>query len=390
MSITDIVKLLFRKDKELYSSLHSIMGFYPRNIELYRCALAHRSSSFKGKDGHLKNNERLEFLGDAIIEAAVSDIIYRHFANKDEGFLTNTRSKLVQRETLGKISAELGLDRLVRANGRMGGHNNYMGGNAFEALVGAIYLDRGYRCAFRFIQKRILTKHVNIDKVAKREVNFKSKVLEWTQRNHLEIDFRVSDTLKPGTDAPVFTSQVLIEGVVTGQGTGYSKKESQQNAARDTLRLLQKQNIVDQILEAKQKRTAMEADLVSAPPKPDQVESETTATGRRRSQTADKAPKSRQRRSKKADSAAKQDEKARPAQTPATDEAQAGTAAAPKKRRRRSSGSRTKQAAAQAGTNADKAEPVEPGRPDKPMEPQPAAPQVSAQQAMQAGSAAAE
>lgn len=367
MNILDTVKLLFRKDKELYSSLHSILGFYPRNIELYRCALAHRSSGFKGKDGHLKNNERLEFLGDAIIEAAVSDIVYRHFANKDEGFLTNTRSKLVQRDTLGRISSELGLDHLLRTNGHMGGHNNYTGGNAFEALVGAIYLDRGYHCAFRFIQKRILTKYMNLEKVAKREVNFKSKVLEWSQRNHLEIEFRVSDTLKPGTDAPVFTSQVFLEGVATGQGTGYTKKESQQNAARDTLRLLQKPNFVDKILEAKQKRTAMEADLVSAPPKPDALEGEAAATAGRRTQTADKAAKPRRSRSKKASETTPQTGKAKQTQKAAADDAQAAPADAPKKRRRRSGSSRAKQVPAAANAAGEKSEAAEPQKAAEPV-----------------------
>ena len=260
------IKLLFLKDRELYSTLHNILGFYPRHIDLYKQALAHRSLGFRDKNGHTVNNERLEFLGDAIIEAAVSDIVFHHFKRKPEGFLTTTRSKLVQRDTLNKLSAELGLDRLIQIGGHMAGHNRYMGGNAFEALVGAVYLDRGYKNALAFLRKRILAKHINIDKMAKKEVNFKSKLLEWSQRNRIMTMFQLVDTDKPGTDSPFFTSQVEIEGIITGKGGGYSKKESQQNAARETLKMLADKDFLNSILAAKEKRTAMEADLVSTPP----------------------------------------------------------------------------------------------------------------------------
>lgn len=260
------IKLLFRKDRELYSALHNILGFYPRHIDLYKQALAHRSLGFRDKSGHTVNNERLEFLGDAIIEAAVSDIVFHHFKRKPEGFLTTTRSKLVQRDTLNKLSVELGLDRLIQIGGHMAGHNRYTGGNAFEALVGAVYLDRGYKNALVFLRKRILAKHINIDKMAKKEVNFKSKLLEWSQRNRIMIIFQLADTDKPGTDSPFFTSQIELEGIIAGKGGGYSKKESQQNAAHETLKMLADKDFLNSILAAKEKRTAMEADLVSNPP----------------------------------------------------------------------------------------------------------------------------
>ena len=131
------IKLPFQKERKLYSALHQILGFYPIHIKYYEQALLHKSSSIK-KAGAWINNERLEFLGDAILDAVVGDIVFRHFTGKKEGFLTNTRSKIVQRETLNKVAVEIGLDKLIISSTHNTTHNNYMCGNAFEALVGAI------------------------------------------------------------------------------------------------------------------------------------------------------------------------------------------------------------------------------------------------------------
>ena len=181
-NIIDSIKLPFRKEKELFSALYDILGFYPHHIELYKQALLHKSVGRKNEKGRPQNNERLEFLGDAILDAVVGDIVFRHFEGKREGFLTNARSKLVSRATLGKLAQEMGVDQLIKYAGHSTSHNSYMNGNAFEALVGAIYLDRGYDACMRFMEKRILAQVINIDKVAYKEVNFKSKLLEWSQK----------------------------------------------------------------------------------------------------------------------------------------------------------------------------------------------------------------
>lgn len=249
------IKLPFRQEKELYRSLYAILGFYPGNIALYKQALLHKSSSVKGEKGRWQNNERLEFLGDAILDAVVGDIVYRRFEGKREGFLTNTRSKIVQRESLNRIAAEIGLDRLVKCSGHSQSHNSYMGGNAFEALVGAIYLDRGYDACMQFMQHRILQQLVDIDKVAYREVNFKSKLIEWGQKHKLELEFRTSQTSE--NDNPVFLSLVVIEGTECGTGRGYSKKESHQMAAKATLHLLKKDREMEKrLLELRDRRNA--------------------------------------------------------------------------------------------------------------------------------------
>ena len=188
-NIIDHIKLPFRTEKELFSSLYEILGFYPRNIEYYRQALMHKSIGKRNDKGKPLNNERLEFLGDAILDAVVGHIVYDHFPGKREGFLTNTRSKLVQRDTLNKLAREMGINELIVSSGNTGTHNSYLGGNAFEALVGAIYLDKGYEECMKFMKKRILGQLVNIDKVAYKEVNFKSKLIEWGQKNKVSVEF---------------------------------------------------------------------------------------------------------------------------------------------------------------------------------------------------------
>lgn len=244
------------------------MGFYPRHIDYYKTALLHKSIARRNEKGRPVNNERLEFLGDAILDAVVGDIVYRHFPGKREGFLTNTRSKLVQRETLGKLAREMGISDLLLSNGRGQSHNSYIDGNAFEALVGAIYLDRGYEACMQFIEKRILAQMINIDKVASKEVNFKSKLLEWTQKNRVNLEFRLLDQKKDETGSPVFNYQVIIEGIEGCVGLGYSKKESQQVASKLTLEYLRKKpQFIDTVFAAKSNRTKMEESPVSAVPK---------------------------------------------------------------------------------------------------------------------------
>ena len=261
------MRLPFRKEKELYSALYRIIGFYPHNISYYKLALMHKSVSRRGFRGKTLNNERLEFLGDAILDAVVGDIVYRHFEGKREGFLTNTRSKLVQRETLNKLAQEMGISQLILSNGQTNSHNSYMGGNAFEALVGAIYLDRGYDACMRFMKKRILSKLINIDKVAYKEVNFKSKLIEWSQKNRVKLSFELLAQNKDKNGSPMFSYQVVLEGVAGCAGKGFSKKESQQLASKLTLEKLKKEpQFIDAVFEAKGKRTKMEEEPVNLVP----------------------------------------------------------------------------------------------------------------------------
>ncbi len=253
-NITDKIRLLFRKDKEPYLCFYKILGFYPRNIELYQQALLHKSSSIKAK-GRLLNNERLEFLGDAILDAVVADIVYKKFEGKKEGFLTNTRSKIVQRETLNHVAVNIGLDKLIKFTTKQSSHNSNMSGNAFEALIGAIYLDRGYNACKEFMEERIINQHLNLDKISRKEVNFKSKLIEWSQKNKFEIEFKLVEQSTDESLNPIFETQVLVENITGGTGKGYSKKESQQEAAHITMDMIKKDSIfIDAIFAAKSER----------------------------------------------------------------------------------------------------------------------------------------
>ena len=270
-NIIDRIKLPFRKEKELFSALYNILGFYPHNIGYYKQALMHKSIRKRNDKGKPLNNERLEFLGDAILDAVVGDVVFRQYEGKREGFLTNTRSKLVSRDTLGKVASEMGLGGLLLSAGHSTSHNSYVEGNALEALVGAIYLDRGYEACMWFWEHRILGKYINIDKVAFKEVNFKSKLLEWSQKNRVRMDFQMLKQKKDDNGNPIFSFQLILEGVEGERGTGFSKKEAQQQAAKETLQRLKREpQFVDAVFAAKTNRTKMEEEPAMAVPDTEQ------------------------------------------------------------------------------------------------------------------------
>lgn len=274
-NLLDRVKLPFQRNSQFRRAIYDILGYYPHNLDLYREALAHKSRQYRGQRGQDKpvDNERLEFLGDAILEATVSDVVYRHFPGKREGFLTNTRSKLVQRDTLNKLAARMGILDLIHSNTHASTHNSYMGGNAFEALVGALYLDRGYKAVQNFVESKMMdSRTLDIDDTAKKETNFKSKLLEWAQKNKLKIEFRID---REGTEgsSPIFETSVTIEGVLAGTGKGYSKKKAEQETAQNALsRLRHEQGFKDRVFGGKEKRTAMEAQEFAALPRIEEID----------------------------------------------------------------------------------------------------------------------
>ena len=292
-NLLDRIKLHFQKDSELRKALHGMLGFYPRNLEIYRIALAHKSHVYRNRKGRSFNNERLEFLGDAILEAVVSDIVFHRFERRSEGFLTSTRSKIVQRSSLNRLAKEIGLERLLQVPSQRRGHNSNIGGNAFEALVGAIYLDRGYKTCQWFVENKIVGCLLDIENVANKEVNFKSKLLEWTQKNRVQVDFENEETLDEKNDSPLFNGTILLEGLTAGEGRGYSKKESQQRASRDALTRLRRDPLfVESIFDEKSKRISMEATLIYAPPVIEEIEEAL----REEAQQAEKAKRKEQTR----------------------------------------------------------------------------------------------
>jgi ribonuclease-3 len=180
----------------------------------------------------------MEFLGDAILSAVVADILYRRYPNRREGFLTNSRSKIVQRESLDRIARELGLDKLMRSSVRLSTHHSHLYGNTLEALIGAVYLDRGYKCCYRFIEKVIIRRHINLENIVRKEVNFKSSLIEWSQKHKVEIHFNVIESFTDDEGNSVFRTAVCMNNEQIGVGVGYTKKESHQNAARMAVRKL--------------------------------------------------------------------------------------------------------------------------------------------------------
>ncbi len=246
------IGLPFRKDRQSYLVFYRMLGFMPHDLKYYRVALLHKSNSLHKQKGRPVNNERLEYLGDAVLEAVVSDILFDRYSEKGEGFLTNTRSKIVQRETLNDLAVRMGLDKMTSFTQHSTTHNNNMFGNAFEALIGAIYLDRGYGHCLRFIRDRIMRDYIDIEKMARLEQNHKSRLLEWCQRRKYVMTFNLVDQSVDAGNSPTFHSEAIIEGLVAGDGEGYSKKESQQNAAQSAMQRIKHDELFVKQLHAMQ------------------------------------------------------------------------------------------------------------------------------------------
>lgn len=250
----DRIRLFFLRKNKPYLCFYNILGFIPGNIRLYETAISHKSLN-QNSHHHVENNERLEFLGDTVLDSIVADILYRHFPKQKEGFLTRTKSKIVQRESLNKLSDEIGLTDYIRNSINSNPHNTNIGGNAFEAIVGAIYLDKGYDFCYRFIRDQIIEKHFDIDKIAKTEENYKSTILEWGQKKKILISFTTIQECVTDNNVNIFNTIVTAEDIEIGAGKGFNKKESQQKAAEMAVKKLKDKTLCDQIKKLAEERT---------------------------------------------------------------------------------------------------------------------------------------
>ena len=221
----------FGRDKAYYKVVDDMFGFIPNNIELYKLALIHKSASLILEDGRAINNERLEFLGDAVIEAVTSDYLFIEFPDRDEGFMTQLRSRIVSRQSLNELAVHLGLDRQVISNSGAGIVQKHIYGDAFEAMMGAIYLDQGYDFVNRLLINGIYYRYLNLDELIESETDFKSRLIEWSQKNHHRILFRTDHDQGYSSAHPVFRCTVLVDDIEVGHGSGDSKKEAEQQAA---------------------------------------------------------------------------------------------------------------------------------------------------------------
>ena len=219
--------------------LKDILGFYPGNLKLYDIAFIHKSASIYDSQGNYVNNERLEFLGDAILGAIIADFLYNRFPQEDEGFLTKTRSKLVNRSFLTKLTYDMGLNIYINSNTTKNIDNSHIYGDALEALIGAIYLDKDYKTVKYFVTKKILSQFVNLNEIEQNDSNFKSQLIEWSQKNKREVKFETTEEIGDKSKQPKFIAIVEIDNVEVGRGVGTTKKEAQQKAARQSLEKLE-------------------------------------------------------------------------------------------------------------------------------------------------------
>ena len=230
-------RYIFLPEKKFKRQLKRILGFAPRDYRIYQQALIHRSASGKYSRNHNIHNERLEFLGDAILDSIVAEHLYTKFPDKDEGFLTQMRSKIVNRDALKRIALQMGIGNMVIARMTKDNHKSLYG-DALEAIIGAIYLDKGYKQTRKFILQKIINTHINLEILIETEIDFKSRIIEWGQKNKKDINFNCQEQLNGDDKTPVFVSHLLIFDDIVGMGMGKSKKEAEQNAARQAIQMI--------------------------------------------------------------------------------------------------------------------------------------------------------
>jgi len=232
MILLRIYHLYFSPHRAYIRRLKNMLGFVPGNVRLYRTAFRHKSVARRVRDGVKDSNERLEFLGDAVLGSVVAELLFKLYPYKDEGFLTELRSKIVSRANLNQLSRKLGLNELLEYDARLLNYPNRQSsllGDAFEALVGAVYMDKGYRFTREFLLTRIIKPHVDIHLLEVTETNFKSRLIEWCQQMGKEMQFVQVDS--PPGNPKLFTVEALVDGKVYGRGSDFNKKSAEKIAA---------------------------------------------------------------------------------------------------------------------------------------------------------------
>ncbi|MES2873497.1 MAG: ribonuclease III [Bacteroidota bacterium] len=240
MPVSKLYKLYLSPDRKYIRSLKNLLGFVPGNLRLYRMAFRHRSVAVEVKNGAKNSNERLEFLGDAILGSVIAEVLFKMYPYKDEGFLTEMRSKIVSRSNLNQLAKRLGLDELIEFDTRILSHSSKQGsllGDTFEAMIGAIYMDNDYNFTRDFLITRIIKPHIDIHTLELTETNFKSKLIEWCQRHGKDISFEIVPNGE-GENSKLFTVQVTVDGENCGLGRDYNKKNAEKLAAEKSCEFL--------------------------------------------------------------------------------------------------------------------------------------------------------
>lgn len=238
--LKSVLKTYSKEEKELVTSIKMIVGSKPFNLKPYQIAVQHTSVAKSVKKGFKESNERLEYLGDAVLGLVVAEYLFKKFPFKDEGFLTELRSRIVSRDSLNNVARTIGVPQIVRFDKKRKTPNSHKSlyGNALEALVGAVYVDRGYGYAKRFIVKKLLQPHYDIEEIINTTKNYKSKLIEWTQKNAKTPTFEHLETIDKG-HFKEFIIQVIIDEEPIAKGHGLSKKKAEQDAAREACAVLE-------------------------------------------------------------------------------------------------------------------------------------------------------
>jgi len=232
MPVSRLYKLYLSPHRKYVKVLKNLLGFVPGNLSLYRLAFRHKSVAQNIKKGVKNSNERLEFLGDAVLGSVVAEVLFKLYPYEDEGFLTELRSKIVSRVNLNQLARKLGFEGLIEYDSRVLGSSRQgsLLGDAFEALIGAVYLDKGYNFTRNFLVNHIIKSHIDIHTLEQTETNFKSKLIEWCQRHGKDISFDLVGN-DDGENTKLFTVQASVDGEVMGLGKEFSKKNAEKLAA---------------------------------------------------------------------------------------------------------------------------------------------------------------
>ena len=232
----------FTSDKQLKQAVKSILGYKPGNIYLYHLAFLHKSATQETLNGIRINNERLEFLGDAILDAVAADFLFKTFPTRDEGFLTEMRSKIVSRAMLNKLSQKMGINQLIQLDTSSSGTFRSCNGDAFEALIGAMFLDKGYDFTRKIILDRVISRYFDMDELVNQELNFKSKIIEWSQHEKKQVQFQVLEEVGSGYKKQ-YIIELIVDGEAIARGQDYSIKGAEQNAAEKSWRKINGETI---------------------------------------------------------------------------------------------------------------------------------------------------
>ncbi len=230
-SIKNIFSSRSDKNREFYNSLKKILGFKPRSISIYETAFTHRSTNEKNDEGQPQNYERLEFLGDAMLGSVIAAHFYKKVPDGNEGYLTKMRSKVVSREHLNELGRDLQLVKFLKTTVPKQQFSGNIYGNVFEALVGAIYLDRGFKYCEKFIQKRVIKPYVDIKKLEGKVISYKSLFIEWCQKHKKQFNFEIyedngKDELKH------FAVRLKLDDEIVAKARATSKKKAEEGAAK--------------------------------------------------------------------------------------------------------------------------------------------------------------